>query len=34
MLFLPHQEAVNEDLVVRSSVEVDWRQWAKEHMSA
>jgi hypothetical protein len=32
MLFFPHQEAVNEDLVVRSSVEVDWQQWAKEHM--
>jgi RES domain-containing protein len=32
MLFFPHQETVNEDLVVRSSVEVDWRQWAKEHM--
>jgi hypothetical protein len=31
MLFFPHQETVNEDLVVRASVEVDWRGWMSEH---
>ena len=31
MLFVTNHEAHEDDLVVRRSAEVDWRQWANEH---
>jgi RES domain-containing protein len=33
ILFLTRHDAPSDDLVVRGSVEVDWRQWMGEHTS-
>jgi RES domain-containing protein len=34
ILFLPHQERINEDLVVRMSEEVDWRRWRSGYVQS
>ena len=31
MLFMTNHDARDDDLVVRKSMEINWRQWMNEH---